>query len=367
MKNSALLLLIALVMLVSCQKDEREEVTIVPPINFEDCDYKTDVSAPEGFTVNSIAKIDFDGTIRSFQFVNDQVGYALGSRNFGGFVAVFKTTDGGNTWTDLDVDIDQYPRNMVFKDENFGIISVHDVTGCPPPNCLNKCVILKTENGGQDWEEVELEGLNGILYHPQYDKEGNLYANLNLNDEYVIMKSTDDGASWSIFYNYQEFRFSSTTYSFKIFEDKLYVSGRDNKIYVINTNQELVKTIDIIGSPVWDVEIIDENNMVATVSGVAMQSTDGGTSWTTTYNQSARIIGFDSVDKGLMLLTKDYCPSDVFMANDVIAATNDGGTSWNEAPETTTNLGINFANSQKMGAGVWYFIADNTLIEVVEN
>ena len=107
--------------------------------------------------------------------------------------------------------------------------------------------------------------------------------------------------------------------------------------------------------------------MIVVLSGKVIKSTDGGGTWETIYEKSARMIGFDSLDKGLMLLEKNSCPTDVYQVNDLIASTNNGGLSWIEAEETTTNLRINFSNSQKMDDGVWYMMIGNRLIQVKEN
>ena len=349
---------------ISCQKIE-DDVSLVQQYG-EVCKFKTEILSPEGFEVNTLGSIEFNGSIQAFQFVNAQTGYAMASSNSGGYVEVFKTTDGGQTWTDLNVGINQSPRSMVFKDENFGIITVHDITGCPPPNCQHKCVILKTENGGIDWEEVEIENLQGMLYHPKFDSQGNLYASLYLDGHLTLVKSVDDGANWDTLFSSPDLDFSLVTFSFEMYQDKIFVSANDGRIIVVDTAGTYIKTMEIIGSWIWDLEIIDENNLVVVVSGAVVKSINGGATWDTIYNQSARMIAFDSFDKGLMLLEKSSCPTDVYQVNDLIASTDNGGVSWNEAAETTTNMRISYTNSQRMGSGIWYMIIGNKLIEIKE-
>jgi photosystem II stability/assembly factor-like uncharacterized protein len=359
MKKSILLIL-GIIVFISCKNNDDDK-------SIEVCAFKTEIMSPTGFEVNSIGEIDFNGSVQSFQFLDEKTGFAMLSKNVGGYVEVFKTIDGGKTWSNLNIGIKQYPRGMVFKDKNFGIITVHDVTGCPPPNCQNKCVLLKTENGGINWEEIEFEDLKGILYHPQYDHEGNLYANLYLNEQSTMMKSVDNGVNWDTLFSSAALSFKLVTYSFEIFEDKIFVSTKDGKISVISTSGQLLKTIDVGNSSIWDVEIIDENNLIVVLSDKVIKSTNGGDTWETIYEESARMIGFDSVDKGLMLLEKSSCPTDVYQVNDLIASTKNGGLSWLDAEETTTNLRINFSNSQKMGNGIWYMMIGNKLIEISEN
>lgn len=358
----SILLILGLIIIISCNKND-DDNSLTDQFG-EVCEYKTDITSPEGFEISTIGEIDFNGGVETFQFIDEQIGFAMLGNNVGGYVEMFKTTDGGQTWENLNIGINQYPRSMLFKDKNLGIITVHDVTGCPPPNCQHKCVILKTENGGLDWEEIEFEELKGILHHPQYDTEGNLYANLKYNGQTTLLKSIDDGVHWDTLYSSPDLNFTLTTYSFKLFQDKIFVSAKDGKIVVVDTNGQFIKTMDVNNTSIWDVEIIDENNLVVVISGKVIKSTDGGDTWETIHEESARMIGFDSIDQGLMLLNKSSCPSDVYQVNDLIAFTNNGGLNWIEAEETTTNLRINFKDSQKISEDVWRIMIRNQLMEI---
>jgi photosystem II stability/assembly factor-like uncharacterized protein len=363
MKNPFFLLTVAMVFL-SCQQMGEEGGSLFQ--NKEVCDFQWEIQAPAGWGINTIGTIDFEGSIQAFQFVSEQVGYALGSKNVGGYAEAFKTTDGGQTWTNLNIGFEQHPRSMVFKNENFGLITVHDVTGCPPPNCENRCVILKTENGGLDWEEVVYEDLQGILYHPKFDEEGVLYANLWLDGQTTLMKSTDNGVSWDSLFASPALDVSLVTFSLDLYKNLLFVTGKDGKLLVVSTQGELVRTIDL-QQAVWDLEIVDENNLVVAGGGEVIKSSDGGQSWERIYDRNGRLIGFDSVDEGLAFLEKSICPTDVYQVNDVLATTRDGGLSWLEPAETTTNLRSGFVNSQKINPESWHFMYGKTLIELREN
>ncbi len=353
--------ILTIVLLISCDKDE----TLIDEFGSV-CEFKTDIIPPVGYEITSIGEIDFNGSVRSFQFVNELAGYAILGNNVGGYVEIFKTINGGETWTDLNIGIDQHPIGMVFKDENTGVITVHDLTGCPPPNCLNKCVILRTEDGGENWVEHEIEELKGVLYHPQYGNDGNLYGLLTLDETAALMKSSDDGLSWEELFSSEDLGFSLVKFSYELFGNLFFIPGRDGKLFVINNNGDLLKTIEIGSKNIWDLEVIDENNIIATLSEKVIKSTDGGETWETIYDKSARLIGFESTDKGLVLLNKSSCPTDVYQVNDLIAVTNNGGKDWIEGEETTTNLLSNFQNSQKMANGNWYIMIGNKSMEIKE-
>jgi len=361
-----ILLLFGIVLFAACCKDKPYK---------NPCETKTAILPPAGYELNTVGEINFNGSIRTFQFVNPRVGYALASNNRGGYVDVLKTTDGGKNWVNLNIIHKQHPKGMIFKDERLGIITVHDTEGCPD-NCKKKCVILKTEDGGITWVEKELKDIKGSLNHPKYDNEGNLYANLSLlnlignsyETKTTLMKSTDDGETWNTFFSSPELHVSLITYSLEIFNDKIFVSAKGNKILVIDTSGKLIKTLEIINRGIYDVEIIDENNVIVVTSSATIKSTNAGETWETIYNGGARMIGFDSVDKGLMLLTKSTCLDyDVSYPDDIIAATHNGGIVWEEPKEGATSIKRGFSDSQKMEDNSWYIMINNKLIEIKEN
>ena len=360
--NKSVLILFAVFTFFSCKKED----DFLNQFG-EVCEFKAKILSPDGYELNNIGNIEFNGTVHAFQMVNDLIGFAMLQNNVGGYVVVFKTIDGGQTWINLHVGINQLPRNMIFRDENFGIITVFDVTGCPPPNCLNKCVILKTEDGGLSWEEIEFVELKGSLNHPKYDNNGNLYANLNLNDTSAIIKSNDDGETWDTLYFSPELNYRLVTFCFEIYQDKIYTTTRDGNIIILNTSGQIIKTVVIDNFSIWDLEIIDENNFIVVQSGKVMKTTDGGNTWEQIYGKSARMIGFESIDIGLMLLNKSSCPTDYYQANDKIASTINGGLNWVESKETTTNLRSNYVDGQKMSNGKWFLFIDNDLIELRKN
>ncbi len=142
--------------------------------------------------------------------------------------------------------------------------------------------------------------------------------------------------------------------------------GIGGRILVIDKNGQFIKTIETNNYTIWDLKIIDEDNIIV-VSDKVIKSTNGGETWETIYGNSARLIDFDSDGKGLMILEKSFCPNDVYQVNDLIASTKNNGLNWLEAEKTTTNLRINFSNSQKMGEGIWFLMIENKLLELKEN
>lgn len=358
MKKS-ILLAFCFIGIFSCSKSNEEANE-----KEEACNYKSVIMTPNGYDVNVIGEIDFSGSVVSFQFVNESVGFCILSNFVGGKVELFKTINGGADWTNMNIGINQHPRGMIFKDENIGIITVLDTTGCPPPNCLNKCVILRTQDGGITWDEIEIEQFKGSLNHPQYDSEGSLYANLRLDNESTLIRSLDDGISWDTLYSSPQLGYSQITYSFEIFEDWIFVSGKNKNIFVVDIDGSLIKEIELEKNTILDVEVIDKNNLIVVLSGEIIRSSDGGETWDTIYDQSARMIGFDSANEGLVLLQKDRCETDTYLVNDMIASTIDGGDTWIEPNQATSNLMSDFAYSQKIEEGLNYIFVRNQILEI---
>lgn len=347
------LVLIGIILFFSCQKDNDYQPN-------ENCEFKTEISAPEGFEINLISTIQFNGGLNEIQFIDENIGFILGSSNVGGFPEIFKTNNGGITWTDLKLgnrNSSGSVRNMFFLTKEVGFISHYGLNGN----------LLKTTNGGLDWTEMSYQNLNGVTYHIQKDNNNNLYAILfrvdELETQTVLIKSIDEGENWQIINDSPELDISLVTFSFKLFEDKIYISGDNGKIIVTDLNGNQINVIQTDISNIRDLEIIDHNNIVVAGSKKTIKSSDGGLNWTTIYDKSARIINFTNSEKGLMLLNKSYCPGDVYQVNDVIAYTEDGGITWMESQEFT-NLSWNYRDYQKRADGSYIIMLRNELFRI---
>jgi photosystem II stability/assembly factor-like uncharacterized protein len=359
--KKVLLLIFVISAHLSCIKDK------VSVNEFEGiCNSKTEIFSPQGYTLKTIGNINFAGTVKSFQFVNDQTGFALLHNHEGGVVEIFKTTDGGMNWANLNIGINRTPRSMVFKDENFGFITVLEDPACILPDCISKCTILKTENGGLDWVQVEYEDLNGYLIHPKYDDKGNLFATFSMNGQSTILKSTDNALSWHTHFDSVSI-LPGLYFSFDFFEDKIYAKAGHGKILVIDSEGQLIKTMESGNSSIYEVEILDENNIIVTMFEKVVKTSDGGDTWQTIHDQGARMIGFDSPEKGLILMQKNSCQTDDYYVNDLFATSDNGGLNWKEAEKPTTRLRVRFTKSQKMGDGAWFIMLGSTLMELREN
>ncbi|PHI18006.1 hypothetical protein CEQ90_20205 [Lewinellaceae bacterium SD302] len=360
MKFKFNLLLLVSMLFISCNTSDDEYFSNIPD---GICDVNTEINPPIGFELNTLGGIDFNGSVRQFQIVNESIAYALLTNNRGGYIELFKSVDGGQTWIDLEVDIDMKPINMIFRDELFGIVTIRDFSNCTGSNCSRNSIYLETIDGGLSWQEKVVNNLNGTLYHPSFDSNGNLYSMLRTEKKSTMIKSINNGVDWEILFESEDLDFSLETFSYRLFDDRLYASGKDSTILIIDSNGSLINRFQSNVGSIWDLDVIDSSNII--VAGrKLLKTSDGGVSWNIISDEISRIIGFDSPDIGLAILRKSTCPSDVYQVNDVIAATLNGGFEWIESNMTTTNLRLNYSNSQSITSGEWFIMINNILFKI---
>ncbi len=300
---------------------------------------------PSGYFYGQQCIPDFNYRVHAFQFVTDDIGYALCGNNVGGRAEVIKTTDGGKTWIDFDLPWNQSPKSLFFKNELEGFVTVHDVTGCPPPNCLHKCVLYRTLDGGTTWRKFDYADLKGILHQIQLDASGTAYAMLTFEQNYTLMKSEDNGEKWDTLFASPDLLFKSIHFSFTLYEDAIYAGGRDGKILKISKEGELLNSIQTPEDFINDLKIIDEDNMFISGSGTLIKTTDGGLTWDEINDSSTRIIEFYDANTGIVLLSNRIGGGDVYLSYDILAATIDGGDTWETGPEYQ-NILIQFTNTR---------------------
>lgn len=357
MKNLILSLLI-LSLFSACIPDEPD-----PRVFPEACTIKTEVSAPEGYKIQKIEIADFAGSFQHIQFISADVGYILGSKQAGGRPAIFKTEDAGESWVALPVESDKNHRQMFFMDDLRGFITLYDVAGCPD-NCQHRCLMLKTTDGGLTWQEVEIPNLKGTIHHMQIDANRRLYANLYHDQGSTIIKSSDMGTTWDTLYASPELKIQKVTFSLQLFEDKLYATATEGRLFVIDTVGTFLQTLTPGQGSILDFQIIDDQTFIVGGNQISI-STDGGSLWTPIIGSRSRMIHFFSPEKGLVIQTVASCPTDVVTLDDVISLTDDGGTNWVQSA-ASTNLILFYANSQVMANGRVMMMVRDGIYEIEE-
>ncbi len=324
------------------------------------CTYRDTITAPPGFKLTLIDTLDFPVFVKYFQFVNDKVGYALASKKYN-YLDVLKTVDGGYHWTDLQLNVDESALSMKFISADTGIISFHDATGCPS-NCQNKCVILRTTDGGLNWTKHEIQNLKGSLSLIYPDGNGHVFALLFYSQhDYTFVRSDDAGISWDTF-KISEPVFNDLQ-TFQIFQGKMYFGDSDGMLRVINTEGVLVNTMPIPKSANYDLEILNENQFIFSTFDSLVVTDDAFQTTRTIYKGYTELIGYSDIDHVVAILNKNFCPNDVWQSNDLLAFTNDGGQFWSES-QLCTNMIISFVDSHRIEDGKYVVLIDKVVYEL---
>ncbi len=261
-------------------------------------------------------------------FLDENTGWTAN----GYYASVFKTTDGGLTWTEqldeADLTGDFYFRNINFLNENIGFLGTLNDT------------FFKTIDGGDTWTAV-----TNISTNPNaicgLDTVGSstVYGCGAFFEPAHIIKSTDSGSTWEYI--------DMSTYADALVEIKFltetlgYVGGQSSTGAIVlkttdgGTTWTEIFNSNIAGQYVWKLQVLDSDNDVifgsidttAPNQGQLIKTTDGGVNWTSYNAPESKIqaLGFINENRGWMggHTTGFY-------------ETNDGGQSW-----TNINVGSN--------------------------
>lgn len=331
------------------------------------CKANDQVKPPKGYSLTLLTQIDHKGSFNNIHFIDDNVGFLYGNNSFGNFPAIFKTEDGGKSWNNLGINISESPISITFKNKDVGFISIHDSKGCPS-NCQNRCLLLKSIDGGKTWQRNEYPDYKGQLHHVQVDEKGNLYAALSSYEKSVqtlkMLKSTNDGKSWDLLFESSEINFTHINFSFLLRKDKIYIAGKLGKIVIIDTNGNFLQTLETGQKYIYPLTIINENTYSMNGYEGLTKSIDGGKTWKKITSQYTKILDFKSSDNGLVVMNEDYCGQyDAPNSVDVIAYTKDGGLTWTKSEETRDMIN-SYVDSYKMTDGRLIFVVGLKVFEI---
>jgi photosystem II stability/assembly factor-like uncharacterized protein len=131
---------------------------------------------------------------RDMKFVSNAVGYLCGNQG-----KLVKTTDGGESWTDISLDPAHNFSKLFFVDENIGWTI--DVQGKK---------ILRTTNGGNDWTHATLGST--YLHQPVSIFFLNDQDGFSTTAEGMLFKTSNGGITWEEFHDFLSAGYSSKIY-----------------------------------------------------------------------------------------------------------------------------------------------------------
>jgi photosystem II stability/assembly factor-like uncharacterized protein len=218
-------------------------------------------------------------TFTQVSYLEPNIAWAVGANLFDPFdpnVGIFKTTDGGSTWTN------QYNAPFIFLQ---GIHFIDANTGTAVGAGFDGMelvgLILRTTNGGSNWEQQE-SGTSTFLYGVSF-----VDANIGMivGEAGKILKTTNGGSNWV-----QQ------------------TSGTTNELISISLSD--VNTGTITGQ-----------------SGTILRTTNGGTTWNSQTSGTTSTlpgVSFADVNTGTAVGT-----------NGIVLRTTNGGNNWNVSTEVS--------------------------------
>ena len=236
-------------------------------------------------------------------FLDENTGWAAN----GFYARVYKTTDGGLTWTEqlneTNIPGNYYFRNIEFLNENIGFIGTLNGT------------FFRTIDGGTNWTEVTnispnpnaICGLNAVGTSTVYG------CGAYFNPAHII-KSTDSGMTWT-FIDMSSYANALVEVLF-LDENTGFAAGRDsNGGLILKTTDGGVSWVEIYntnisGEYVWKLQTLEANSdiMFGAVSSVGsnpgslISSDDGGLNWTSfdAPETDIQAVGFITENHGWM-------------------------------------------------------------------
>lgn len=213
---------------------------------------------------------------------------------------VYKTTDGGQSWTRvLFSDTGSGAVDLILDPANPRILYASTWTVRRTPWSLSSggrgSKLWKSTDSGESWEEISvkpgfptgLKGIIGIAVSPV--KPERVWALVESEPDGGLYRSDDGGESWQKLNNDRELRQRAWYYT------RVYADTRDaDKVYVLNvryhTSIDGGKTFKARVAPHGDHHDLwiapeDPDRMIIADDGGAQITFDGGDNWTSYYNQ----------------------------------------------------------------------------------
>jgi photosystem II stability/assembly factor-like uncharacterized protein len=245
---------------------------------------------------------------------------------------LYRTTNGGNTWTRVADRPGTFIRALGFIDSQTGFIG--NVGTDYYPGVTDKQPLYRTNDGGITWVQVKAEGIEKVagicaidilpvrrMFQGDIRLSHIIHAAGRVGGPAMIMQSHDDGATWRVI--------------------------------------DLSKQAGMI----LDVKFLDPHLGFVCASGVdpdgngsalILRTTDGGTTWQPAYNSGRKMENCWKMSwpsKRVGYATVQSYDDRAENTNRVVVKTTDGGRTWQELPLANIageqEFGVGFLNEQR--------------------
>lgn len=269
-----------------------------------------------------------DSYLTASFFLNKDTGYVADGNG-----KLFKTTNGGVTWSNLLTSETFIATSIFFRNAAIGYVIAFETK-----ESKSGYTVKSTTNGGIFWETVALAGTNYYTHivFPSHDTGYLIGENTGTNPESSFYRSTDKGVHWEKITVLQYMRFASLQFFNASFGYALSAYGFLYKT-LDGGDHWIVDTIEGIRSELYGMKFLNpDTGYIVGDFGLILRTTDGGNSWS-------------KQESGTDIRLRSVCfasPGKVFAAGDagvILAGDNMPG------------LGINELMPKKAGLASRYF------------
>lgn len=214
------------------------------------------------------------------QFINENIGFVSGyeainiSTNFGFQEFILKTTDGGNTWIRYNIentsDFKRITLNFITEETGFAFCNITQGTE----------KVYVTRDGAETWEEITPENISKIKSITWINiEEGILYG--KQNNDYVLLKTYNQGESWVEVSFPFSYNISDEMVTDFAFFDQFngYAIGEGGLVMFTNDAGESWQITNNNTLKIWELEFSSENTAFGNSGTEIYKTVNAGSSW----------------------------------------------------------------------------------------
>jgi hypothetical protein len=271
-------------------------------------------------------------------FVNDSVGYLAGYRN------LYKTTDGGEHWSDVYQVTDEAVINeLFFLNEKTGY-ATFTLTWGDEANPEHSGGWLKTSDAGISWERVDLDAAVGSIF---FTSPSTGYMATTQSDNWdkivshYILKTVNGGETWTIVaetsspYGFSKVRFFNDNVGYAVMVDAIVYTENGGMYWTNSAAAIYISAIGYAPDNVITASFTDGNQSVTTPS--YLKRTEDGITWKKVIDFPYLIMAHEyspSGDMGIVAGISDPNPSfDPESHALTISLSDDKGLTWRNIPD----------------------------------